>query len=120
MKTKLTHWFCLALLITCFAVPLYAAEDEEGKVGGVKAFGVIYNMAEDRTVERVGGKYEPEGLDKYMKRKIEAVQADIKVVNDKITAMQKQMAEIKALVQNTQGSSGVLGTTPVQSVRRTR
>lgn len=61
---------------------------------GVRKLGVTHNIASDRKIENVGGLYEPEGLDKYMKRrfddletKISAIEAQSKRTEEKIDQM---------------------------------
>lgn len=65
---------------------LYAQEDS-----GVQKFGVIYNIAEDRQIEKIGGVNQPEGLDKYMKRKFDALQEQINALDRKIAGIEEKL-----------------------------
>jgi len=66
---------------------------------GVKLKGVVHNIAEDRLVERVGGRYEPEGLDKYMQRKFERLTAELESVSVKVDAMSRDIKEMKSMIE---------------------
>ncbi len=74
-------------------------DDEEAHQAGLKKYGVIHNMADDRQVERVGGIYEPEGLDKYMKRKFDAVGSQIDALSSKIDQIEKKLDDLETLVK---------------------
>lgn len=78
--------FCLTLL----ALPA-GAEPEDG---GQKKYGVVHNIADDRQLERVGGIYEPEGLDKYMKRRFDGLGEQIGSVESRLAGLENQMAQI--------------------------
>jgi hypothetical protein len=89
MKTKFRCLNLLLVLLLC--VPCLAqAEDEEG---GQQKYGVIHNIADDRKVEKVGGIYEPEGIDKYMKRRFDAM-------DERLGAIEGQIAQISADVKD--------------------
>lgn len=62
---------------------------------GVTKHGFVHNIADDRNVEKVGGIYEPEGMDKYMRRKFEQVYDDIARLEGKIDGMQSQLESIE-------------------------
>lgn len=51
-----------------FMTGIAAAADVSSEDQGVKKLGVVWNIAEDRRIENDGGLYQPEGLDKYMRR----------------------------------------------------
>lgn len=79
---------------------LIAAAGVSAQSNGVKKHGVVYNIAEDRQVEKVGGIYEPEGLDKYMQRRFDALESRMSQIEDQIGKMhadlQKSLEEIRA------------------------
>jgi hypothetical protein len=79
-----------------------SAQEETDK--GVKKFGTVHNIADDRRIEKIGGLYEPEGLDKYMKRLFDGLQARIAGIETQVARMEKQLQEIHALIKNS--SSG--------------
>jgi len=56
---------------------LSAAEDVSSEDQGVQKVGVSWNMAKDRKIENDGGLYQPEGLDKYMRRLVDELDAKV-------------------------------------------
>jgi len=79
--------------------PLSFAE-EPSSDQGVKHNGVVFNIAKDRKIEKIGGIYEPEGVDKYVNRKINEVndrieRLEVQVIdsNKKLDAILKQLAD---------------------------
>ncbi len=58
---------------------------------GVKARGVIFNVAEDRRIDYVNGYQEPESIDKYIKRKFDDVYAQLKTMNEKLDKISSQL-----------------------------
>ncbi len=82
---------CVALL---FSAHVLWPQDED-KEEGIKKYGVIHNIAEDRQVIRVGGSYEPEGLDKYIKRQIDGLLL-------KITDLDAKIAQIQPVLEQKQ------------------
>lgn len=89
-----------ALFLGLFAAVFFSfttvshAED-----GGQKKYGVIHNIAEDRQVERVGGIYEPEGIDKYMKRRFDDLAAQINRLDSRMAQMETQIARILQIAE---------------------
>ena len=79
------------LILTAGAGRVCAQDQEEG----VKKYGVVHNIAEDREVIKVGGQYEPEGLDKYMKRKFDQLFSQIESLEGKINNLTSQISELK-------------------------
>lgn len=75
------------------AGPVWADADEN-KNSGVSRYGVTHNIAQDRKVEKVGGIYEPEGLDKYMKRKFDDLEAKINGLAEKIEGLTRSVKDI--------------------------
>lgn len=67
--------------------------------GGQKKYGVVHNIAEDRLVERVGGLYEPEGIDKYMKRRFDDLAAQINRLDSRMAQMETQIARILQIAE---------------------
>lgn len=88
-----TEWFLIVLLIFSAAGPVYLAAADE-KDAGVVRYGVTHNIAEDRVVQKIGGIYEPEGLDKYMKRKFDEIHTKIDAMQEKLAGIE---ADIKAM-----------------------
>jgi hypothetical protein len=95
----------VCLLILCFGVVSHgkvaaAADDEriknakEAPFSGVRSKNVIFDVADDRRIEVRGAFQEPESIDKYMKRKFEALQEELKLIREKLDVMQKQLDTI--------------------------
>ncbi len=77
---------------------LYAADSDQEQ--GVRHHGVVFNISKDRRIEKVGGIYEPEGLDKYVDRRmgeinarIDSLEAQVKETNSKIDQILKQLSD---------------------------
>jgi len=82
--------FSLTMTAALFTAAILAASapsfaEEE------KRYGVIYNIAEDRKVEKVGGIYEPEGIDKYMKRRFDVFDSKLDEINTKLAALDAKL-----------------------------
>ncbi|MBI4550376.1 MAG: hypothetical protein HY714_05575, partial [Candidatus Omnitrophica bacterium] len=94
---------CLAwiLLLAGGEFRVLGAQDETDE--GVKKFGTVHNIAEDRKIEKIGGLYEPEGLDKYMKRLFEGVNARMDALEGQVSRVEKQLQEIHALLKSSSG-----------------
>ena len=86
--TRIAVLLAAQLVIGSFAV--HAQEKKEGKV---EKFGVIHNIADDREVINVGGIYEPEGLDIYLKRKFDDLLTRIKSLEDKTNELSQQLSK---------------------------
>jgi len=99
---KVHKWFVIGLMSLVFVFALVnfqALAEDEQEDKGVRAQGVIFNIAEDRQIERIGGIYEPEGLDKYLKRKFDAVEGQLEALTRAISTIEKDIAEIKEATQ---------------------
>ena len=95
---KETCWGVLALSVCLFLVPgIVWAEEEAKKDEGVTKYGVTHNIAEDRQVIRVGGTYEPEGIDKYMKRKFDELFSKISALDGKINQIDQEIKELQSV-----------------------
>jgi len=86
MKNKIIALFVLSFL---FSFNTFAQET------GEQRYGVIQNIAEDRKVERVGGVYSPEGIDKYMKRRFDAIESQISELSAQMVSLQKSMEGLR-------------------------
>lgn len=83
-----------AILPLWAGTSLFAADSE-----GVKKYGVVHNIAEDRRVEKVGGLYEPEGLDIYMKRHLDTLEAQVRALESKLETVNKKIDEVSGLIR---------------------
>lgn len=89
--------FALQVQLALYLIPSTYAEEIIDEDTGVRRYGVVHNIAEDRKVEKIGGTYEPEGLDKYLKRRLDEVNSKIdklsqgvQVANQKIDLLTAQ------------------------------
>ncbi len=89
------------------ATILLNAQDDEPEAG-VKSHGVIQNISEDRQIERIGGIYQPEGLDKYMKRKFDALNEKIAELEAKVDQLSVELKKVSSLATAATQSNGVL------------
>ncbi len=89
------RWMCVGLVALLVAMSMARAwaqeEQEEVKTTGVKKYGFVHNIAEDRKLVKVGGLYEPEGLDLYMKRLFDGLETRIRKLEDKIDSLEKRV-----------------------------
>lgn len=76
----------VGLIVFCFLSPQAFGATEKKEEQGVLVNGVFLNIAKDRKIEKVGGIYEPEGLDKYVERRIN-------LLDDRLQKMEEQMQE---------------------------
>ena len=70
---------------------LFAGEEVATKDESVKSLGVAWNMASDRKIENDGGLYQPEGLDKYMKRYFDQFNAKIDQLIERVDRLEKKI-----------------------------
>lgn len=73
-----------------------AAMGASEKDASVRKLGVAWNIAEDRKMENIGGIYEPEGLDKYMKRYFEEFSAKIDRLIEQSNRLEKKVDELNS------------------------
>lgn len=84
----------LAIFLFLALCSLALAEEQVG----VKSNGVTFNIASDRKIIKVGGVYQPEELDSYMKRRFDDIQIQLQQI-------QQSQKEIKERIQNIEFSS---------------
>lgn len=99
MNKYLAGFINLILVTTLFLSGALYAEDADQETG-VRHHGVVFNISKDRRIEKVGGIYEPEGLDKYVDRRmgeinarIDSLEAQVKETNSKIDQILKQLSD---------------------------
>jgi len=102
MKKRMAVFFLFFLTAGILALSARAEN------GGVKKYGEIHNIAEDRQIEKVGGIYEPEGLDKYMQRRFDAMDARISQIQAQIGQMQAEIMRELDKIKADQKNSSVL------------
>ena len=99
MNKYLSNLINLTLVAALFLTgTLYAADSDQDQ--GVRHNGFVFNVSKDRRIEKVGGIYEPEGLDKYVDRRmgeinarIDSLEAQVKETNSKIDQILKQLSD---------------------------
>lgn len=95
--TRQFTWIPLALGLAVLAAgDLAAQEAEDEETAGVTSHGVVHNIAEDRKVIRVGGRYEPEGLDFYIKRKFDDMTGRLSVMEGRLSSLEGKLEAIDA------------------------
>lgn len=85
-----------------FFAGVAVAADVPSEDQAVQKVGVAWNMAKDRKIENDGGLYQPEGLDKYMRRLVDELSARIdqlaqqnRALESKIDRLLQQNDEIE-------------------------
>lgn len=91
-----SHFFWIVIAASLWISTQAWAQEGDG---GQKKYGVVHNIAEDRLVERVGGIYEPEGIDKYMKRRFDDLAAQINRLDSRMAQMESQIARILKIAE---------------------
>lgn len=71
-----------------------AEMDASEKDVSVRKLGVAWNMAEDRKMENIGGMYQPEGLDKYIKRYFDQLSAKVDRLIEQSNRLEKKVDEL--------------------------
>ncbi len=89
MEKKLIGWVLIMLWLG--APCLFGATEVSSKDESVKSVGVAWNMASDRRIENDGGLYQPEGLDKYMKRYFDQFNAKIDQLIERTDRLEKKI-----------------------------
>jgi hypothetical protein len=101
-KVKYLLVFCWGIVM-CLNWNLSSLGAQES---GQKKYGVIFNIAEDRKVEKVGGIYEPEGLDKYVRRRFDAVDERLDSLEKMITDLKSEL--LKAIEESKKKEMSIL------------
>ena len=83
------------------------AADYSEKDVSVRKLGVAYNMADDRQMENIAGVYQPEGLDKYMKRYFDQLSSKIDSLSSKIDKLNEQVGQMSALLAKKDAAKSV-------------
>lgn len=96
----------MALVVSLFLASGVFAEEEPAKSDtagetdqGITKHGFVHNIAPDRRVEKVGGIYEPESLDKYIQRHMENLSKQVSDLDAKISRVETQLKEIAQLLK---------------------
>ncbi len=83
MAPKIQNTVLFFVILSAMVVSRSSAYAEE-ESAGVKAAGVVHNIAPDRKVEKIGGVMQPEPLDLYIKRLIDHLSEQISQLDQKL------------------------------------
>ncbi len=99
-KKVIRKWAFKTLVFSFCALscglPGFTADNDEG----VKKFGVVFDIAKDRKVENVGGLYQPEGLDKYIKRLTDDLTVKMSALEEANKRNEQKLDEVLALLKD--------------------
>lgn len=87
----------IILLALSFSVIVQAEEE-----AGVKVNGVSFNIASDRRIIKVGGVYQPEELDFYMKRRFDDIQTQLAQIQESQKKLEERIQTIEISLPKTQ------------------
>lgn len=92
------HIFLLVVFIVpmadIFSPHVMAEIQVSDKDESVKWLGVAWNIADDRKMENINGRYEPEGLDKYMKRYFDELSSKIDQLLEQGNRLEKKVDDL--------------------------
>lgn len=91
--------FLILLLVGAVGKSAYCETTPEKVNGGIKHHGVVFNVADDRLIERIGGIYEPEGLDKYVQRRFDVIDKTLIDLGKSITEIKEELNEISLVLK---------------------
>ena len=107
MRQRILLAITAVMVLSVLAVPAAYAQSEDDESGIMKK-GVVHNIASDRRVERIGGVYQPEELDKYMKRRFDEIITRLAEIEARIDQLDGTLYEIKQTMEMKQKKSGTL------------
>lgn len=96
----------LFFVVLLAAIPVLTNAQDEDESQGVKRYGVVHNIAPDRQVVNVGGIYEPEGLDIYLKRQLDRVDSRLGSIESKLSKLED---DVRALSERSKGRADQQG-----------
>jgi hypothetical protein len=94
---KFTVLFFLGAMLAGMSQAVWATMEASEKDESVRKMGVAWNIAQDRKMENIAGVYEPEGMDKYVKRYFDQLSAKLDELSAKIDKLSTQVAAIGTL-----------------------
>ena len=86
--------FMIGVVCVCMSSRAMAEMVGSEKDVSVRKLGVAWNIAEDRKMENISGIYEPEGLDKYMKRYFEQLSSKVDQLIEQNNRLEKKVDEL--------------------------
>lgn len=90
----------LFLLGSAHSQGLAQVEEESPPMEGVKVKGFVHNIAQDREVKKIGGQYQPEGLDIYLKRHIDRLYQQMENLKNDMATVRRDVREMHAILSN--------------------
>ncbi len=102
MIRKFRLLFFGSMFVLCFLASGYGQEESET---GVRHNGVVFNIAKDRRVEKVGGIYEPEGLDKYVDRRMSEISEKMQKLEGQVELLLKKLDEMNEKITRREPSA---------------
>jgi hypothetical protein len=91
---KFAAVFFLAVMMGGVSPAAMATMEASEKDESVRKMGVAWNIAQDRKMENIAGVYEPEGMDKYVKRYFDQLSSKLDQLSAKIDKLSTQVAAI--------------------------
>lgn len=96
------HWaviFGWGILLMGISFGSLVFADSTEKDSSVRRYGVAWNVAEDRKMENINGVYQPEDLDKYMKRYFEQLFSKVNELSVKMDRLSGQVAQLETQIK---------------------
>ncbi len=91
LSMKIQH-FILVLFLLVPAVSFAADDKKENE--SVKVNGIVFNIAKDRKIEKIGGVYEPEGIDKYVDRRMSEMTERLQRIEIQLDETNKKLDKV--------------------------
>ena len=93
MGRNRVFFLMMATFIFLICTVSNAEEQSDQKLEGVTKYGVTHNVAPDREIVSVGGRYEPEGIDFYLKKKFDAMETKMDKLIEEIDNTKKELKQ---------------------------
>ena len=111
MKKRWGILFAGLLGGSLFFSGVVVAADVSNEDQAVKKVGISWNIAKDRKIENIGGLYQPEDLDKYMRRLVDELDAKIDQLIQQNGVLEKKIDMILQQNDNLGKKIGLLPST---------
>lgn len=94
---KILAVFLFFFMLGSLSPSAAAVMEASDKDASVRKLGVAWNIAQDRKMENISGVYEPEGLDKYMKRYFDQLSSKMDQLSAKVDKLSAQVTVLQEL-----------------------
>ena len=91
----------LSVIFSAVSTMAFADSPVSSNDESVKRVGVAWKVAQDRKIENDGGLYQPEGLDKYMKRYFDQIMEKLDRLSEQNDRLEKKLEELTSKVSKT-------------------